>query len=268
MKYGSIGQNMTYSYSKIIHEALGAYPYELRSLEAEELDELLESRDFKGLSVTIPYKKAVMDYCDRLSPLAAEIGAVNCLYFDEDHQLCGTNTDYTGFLYAIDAAGISVRDRKVVILGNGATCQTIKKGVADREALQMVVVSRKLAGPAQLELIGGIPCVTVSYEGLSDHADAEIIINATPVGMYPDVSGCLIDLRDFPCCKGVFDVVYNPYYTAFIKGAVSLNIPFASGLSMLVAQATAAAGYFTGKGSFYEKENERIISMLKREFVK
>ncbi len=266
MKYGSIGQNMTYSYSKIIHEALGAYPYELRSLEPEELNELLQNRDFNGLSVTIPYKKTVIPYCDHLSQLAAEIGAVNCLYFDENHELHGTNTDYTGFLYAIDTAGISVRGKKVVILGNGATCQTIKKAVTDRGASELVIASRKAAAPTEMT-VGSCNCLMVNYEDLSDHADAEIVINATPVGMYPGVSDRLIDLRAFPCCKGVFDVIYNPYYTALVKQAVDLNISFASGLSMLVAQATAAAGYFTGKGSFYEKENERIISMLKREFV-
>lgn len=266
MEYGSIGQNMTYSYSKVIHEALGAYPYELRSLQPEELDKLLQERDFKGLSVTIPYKKTVIPYCDHLSPLAAEIGAVNCLYFDNQHELHGTNTDYTGFLYAIDTAGIAVRGKKVVILGNGATCQTIKKAVTDRGASELIVASRKAGEPVEVTA-GGSTCLMVNYEGLSDHADAEIVINATPVGMYPNIEDCLIDLSRFSHCKGVFDVIYNPYYTALIKQAVGLNIPFASGLSMLVAQATAAAGYFTGKGSFYEKENERIISMLKREFV-
>lgn len=267
MQYGSIGQNMTYSYSKIIHEALGAYPYELRSLESEELDQLLKTRDFKGLSVTIPYKRAVIPYCDHLSPLAAEIGAVNCLYFDEEQGLCGTNTDYTGFLYAIDTAGISVRNRKVVILGNGATCQTIKKAVTDLGASELVVVSRQVDKPFR-KAEDGRSCLMINYDDLmAEHVDAEVVINASPVGMYPDVEDCLIDLSRFSCCKGVFDVIYNPYYTAFIKQAVSLDIPFASGLSMLVAQATAAAGYFTGKGSFYEKENERIIAMLKREFV-
>lgn len=267
MEYGSVGQNMAYSYSKVIHEALGSYAYELRSLEPEELAELVRSRDFKGLSVTIPYKKAVIPYCDHLTPLAAEIGAVNCLYFDDNHELWGTNTDYTGFLYAIETAGISITGRKVVILGDGATCQTIKKAVTDQGAAELVVASRKTAEPT-LKTAGGIQCLMVNYGDLKkSHTDADIVINATPVGMYPNGSDSLIDLNDFSCCKGVFDVVYNPYYTALIKQAESLNIPFASGLSMLVAQATVAAGYFTGKGNVFEKENERIISMLKKEFA-
>lgn len=266
MEYGSLGRNMKHSYSKIIHEELG-YAYDLVSLEPEEVDAFLKKRDFKGLSVTIPYKKTVIAYCDHLTPLAAEIGAVNALYFDEEHQLWGTNTDYSGFLYAINSVGISVSDKKVVILGDGATCQTIKKAVSDSGASELIVASRKVAEPTVRET-KGITCLMVNYEDLAAHDDAEIIINATPVGMRPDTSGCLVDLEKFPKCQGVFDVVYNPFYTKLIRQAEDLRIPYASGLSMLVAQATVAAGYFRGKCGFYEKETERIIAKLKREFVK
>lgn len=265
MEYGSLGRNMKHSYSKIIHEELG-YDYALISLEPEEIDGFLTKREFKGLSVTIPYKKTVIDYCDHLTPLAAEIGAVNALYFDENHQLWGTNTDYSGFLYALDTAGISVGGKKVVILGDGATCQTIKKAVSDRGAGELIVASRKVTGPAVCKT-GDISCLMLNYEDLAKQTDAEVIINATPVGMRPDTSGCLVDLKNFPDCKGVFDVVYNPFYTKLIKQAEDLQIPYASGLSMLVAQATVAAGYFRGKCGFYEKETERIIAKLKREFI-
>ncbi len=263
MKYGSIGANMKYSYSKMIHEALG-YPWQLWSLEETEVRELLEKRDFDGASVTIPYKQLVMDYCDYLSPLAEEIGAVNVLYFDREKRLCGSNTDYTGFLYAMDRAGIEIEGKKAVILGNGATCQTIKKALSDRGAAALIVASRK-GGSGREEEKAGPSCRIVSYRELvEEHKDAELIINASPVGMQPDTEKKLVDLRDFPACSGVFDVIYNPPQSALIRQAVSLKLPASGGIPMLIAQATAAAELLMDRPGYYEKENERLIEMLRK----
>lgn len=264
MRYGSVGANMKGSYSKIIHEALG-YPWELMSLTPEEVDELLTKRDFGGLSVTIPYKKTVIPYCDKISPLAEKIGAVNALYFDKDGNLCGTNTDYTGFLYAMDAAGIEIKSKKAVILGDGATCRTIKRALTDRGIGFIVAASRRVESSYVREE-NDIKSLMVNYEELKEHNDADLIINATPVGMYPAKGVKLVDLKDFPKCSGVFDVIYNPYRTELVKQADELNIPASGGLYMLVAQATAAADYFMGKPGYYDKENQRIIDMLKKEF--
>lgn len=266
MRYGSVGANMKHSYSKMIHEALG-YSWELMSLTCEEVDELLRKREFSGLSVTIPYKKTVIPYCDWVSPLAFEIGAVNTLYFDENKRLCGTNTDYTGFLYAMDATGIEIEGKKAVVLGDGATCQTIKKALTDRGAKSLAVVSRRVEEAYIRKQKGFADCLMINYEDLKEHGDADLVINATPVGMYPDTGKKLVDLELFPNCSGVFDVIYNPYKTELVKQADALGIPASGGLCMLVAQATSAANYFMGKPGYYEKENERIISILKAEFA-
>lgn len=251
MKYGLIGEKLGHSYSKMIHESLGRYPYDLLSLTKEEFDTFLGKREFSGLNITIPYKKVVMSFCDQISDLAKEIGAVNTLYFRDD-QLCGTNTDYTGFLYAAHRSGISFTDKKVLILGNGGTSLTARKATMDQGARQILITTRR-------EEEG-----CVSYEALDQHKDIEIIVNTTPVGTYPNNGRRLIDLKDFPACQGVIDVIYNPFETALLQQAKELGIPHTNGLPMLVAQATAAAEYFLGEGDF-QKENERIIKALQGE---
>ncbi|QIB68046.1 shikimate dehydrogenase [Aminipila butyrica] len=274
MMYGLIGEKLGHSYSKIIHEKLGAYTYDLCPLTAEALDGFLKTRNFKGLNVTIPYKQTVMPYCDWISPLAKEIGAVNTLYFDKEGRLCGTNTDYQGVLYALKQANISISHKKVIILGDGATCKTIRQAVLDLGARELIIASRKTQDLRMEEIsttspcapYEKVPCTTLNYRDLDSHRDGEILINSTPVGMWPHTAGQPADLQQFPACDGVFDVVYNPYYTNFIQQAKNLNIPYASGLAMLVAQATAAAGYFTGKTDF-EASNQDIIADLKKTFL-
>lgn len=252
MTYGLIGEKLGHSYSKVIHESLGKYQYELLSLSKEQLETFMTERKFSGLNVTIPYKKAVIPFCDEISPLAREIGAVNTLYF-QNGKLCGTNTDYQGFLYAADTANISFEDKKVVILGNGGTSLMARKAAADRGARQILITSRR----------GETDCI--SYEELAkEHRDTQIIVNTTPVGTYPNNGGCLIDLSDFPDCCGVIDVIYNPFATALLQQAQELEIPHTNGLPMLVAQATAAAEYFLSETGF-QKENQRILGELRRE---
>ena len=265
MLFASVGSNMKGSYSKIIHEALG-YSWELLSLSHEEVVDLLTKREFAGLSITIPYKKMVIPFCDEISELARKIGAVNVIYFNSDGQMCGTNTDYEGFLYAMDAANIKISDRKALILGNGATCGTISQALSDNGVREIVVASRSVSGP-HISDDRGIRRLMISYDDLQYHRDADIIINATPVGMYPNTGVKLIDLTDFKSCKGVFDVIYNPYKTALVKQAEALGIPASGGLCMLVAQATAAANYFMHKPGFYNNETPRIINMLRSEYI-
>lgn len=251
MTYGLIGEKLGHSYSKIIHEMLGRYEYELLSLDRQQLDRFISDRNFKGLNITIPYKKAVIPYCDQISPLAQEIGSVNTLYF-QDGKLCGTNTDYQGFLYAAKSAGISFEGKKVLILGNGGTSLTARKAVRDSGAASILITTRRNEEGC------------VSYEDLKNHRDAEIIINTTPVGTYPNNGASLISLSDYPKCSGVIDVIYNPFATDLLQQADELGIPHSNGLPMLVAQATAAAEYFLGESGFQE-ENTRIISALKRD---
>lgn len=251
MTYGLIGEKLGHSYSKIIHEMLGRYEYDLLSLNREELNNFISSREFNGLNITIPYKKAVIPYCDLISPLAQEIGSVNTLYF-QDGKLCGTNTDYQGFLYAAQSAGISFAGKKVLILGNGGTSLTARKAVRDSGASSIFITTRRNEEGC------------LSYEDLKNHRDAEIIINTTPVGTYPNNGGRLISLSDFPDCKGVMDVIYNPFATDLLQQAEELGIPHTNGLPMLVAQATAAAEYFLGESGL-QNENSRIISALEKD---
>lgn len=251
MTYGLIGEKLGHSYSKLIHEMLERYEYSLFSLNSEEFGDFVSRRRFNGLNITIPYKKAVIPFCDQVSDLAREIGSVNTLYF-EDGKLCGTNTDYQGFLYAAEAAGISFKDKKVLILGNGGTSLTARKAVTDKGASQILITTRR----------GEEGCI--SYEELPNHKDVEVIINTTPVGTYPNNGASLISLSDFPQCCGVIDVIYNPFATDLLQQAKELGIPHSNGLPMLVAQATAASEYFLGETGL-QKENPRIIATLEKD---
>ncbi len=251
MTYGLIGEKLEHSYSKLIHEMLGRYAYELLSLDRNSFETFVSERRFKGLNITIPYKKDIIPMCDEVSDLAREIGAVNTLYFKEG-KLCGTNTDYRGFLYAASTAGISFTGKKILILGNGGTSLTVRKAVRDSNAGEVLITTRR----------GEEGCI--SYEDLPQHRDAQIIINTTPVGTYPNNGASLISLNDFPECEGVIDVIYNPFATDLLLQAQELGIPHTNGLPMLVAQATSAAEYFLGEECF-QNENPRIIAALEKD---
>lgn len=251
MTYGLIGEKLGHSYSKLIHEMLGRYTYDLLSLDNDAFETFVSERRFNGLNITIPYKKNVIPLCDEVSELASEIGSVNTLYFKEG-KLHGTNTDYQGFLYAASAAGIEFKNKKVLILGNGGTSLTARKAVRDSGARDILITTRR----------GEEGCI--SYEDLIHHRDIQIIINTTPVGTYPGNGASLISLTDFPSCEGVVDVIYNPFATDLLQQAKELGIPHTNGLPMLVAQATAAAEYFLDESGFQD-ENPRIISALEKE---
>lgn len=333
-KFGLIGKTLVHSYSKEIHESLQKYTYDLFSLTEEEMPQFIEARDFRGLNVTIPYKKAVMPLCDEISPLASAIGAVNTLYWEDaastsapnpagadtpenaaeasgstkaepgtspagsgislkhssgGRKLMGHNTDYEGFLYNAKRSGISFADKTVLILGTGGTSLMARKAAADQGAAKIYIASRSGGDGTPLQIAGSdVLCMQVSYDELNhagnesengtaanaksdadcgrlSRSDIQIIVNTTPVGTFPNNLQSVISLADYPNCDSVIDVIYNPFKTALLLEAEKLGMKFANGLPMLVAQATAAAGYFLGTPGAFESENERIIAAMERQ---
>lgn len=259
MKYGLIGRTLAHSYSKEIHESLGKYEYELFSMEPRELAGFVNARDFGGMNVTIPYKKDVIPLCDEISDLAAEIGAVNTLYFDGP-KLRGHNTDYEGFLYAARRAGIGFAGQRVLILGTGGTSLMAQTAASRSGAEKVFVASRSASGGAART---ACEIRRFTYGELGEIADSvDVIVNTTPVGTYPSDPAKVISLADFPSCRAVIDVIYNPFRTLLLQEAEERGLRWSNGLPMLVAQATAAAGYFLGTPGAFESRNEEIIAGL------
>ena len=235
MEYGLIGSVLGHSFSKPIHEAVGGYTYELHPLPTEEeARAFLESRDFKAINVTIPYKQLVIPYCDAVDPLAEKIGAVNTVV-NRGGKLYGYNTDYAGFSYLAAHHGIRFRGRTVLILGSGGTHNTVSAVCADGGAANILTASRSGRNG------------TLTYAQAAAHKEVDILINTTPVGMYPRNGDCAVDLDAFPRLKAVLDVVYNPFCTELVLSARERGIPAFGGLEMLVAQAVYASEHFTGK---------------------
>lgn len=233
MQYGLIGEKLGHSFSPVIHGMLASHPYVLVELTSQELCDFFVRRDFIGVNVTIPYKSACMPYLDEIDPLAKEIGAVNTVV-NREGRLYGYNTDAQGIRAMLESAQISLKGKKVLILGTGGTSRTAT-AVAKAEGADILLVSRtSKAG-------------VITYEEASTtHRDAEVIINTTPVGMYPNVDGIPIDLTPFTRLTGVVDVVYNPLTTPLLRAAREKGIPAVGGLRMLVEQAAAASALFTG----------------------
>lgn len=279
-KYGLIGKTLVHSYSKEIHEALGRYQYQLFSLAEDEMPDFINARDFRGLNVTIPYKKDVIPLCDEVTDLARGIGAVNTLFWknasgagasesisQEDKILVGHNTDYEGFLYAASRAGIDFEGKGVLILGTGGTSLMARRAAADQNAAKIYIASRhpETDPPSGSEIQDAGILSTVSYDQLPEIADSiDVIVNTTPVGTFPNNMQQVIRLKDFPGCQAVIDVIYNPFKTALLLEAEKLGLKYTNGLPMLVAQATAAAGYFLGAPGAFQKENQRIIKSMKQ----
>lgn len=233
MRYGLIGEKLGHSYSKIIHEKLADYHYELIPLSREEFKLFMEAKEFSGINVTIPYKQEVIPYLNELDPLAEKIGAVNTVVNREGY-LTGYNTDFYGMIYMFEHNGIAVKDKKCLVLGNGGTSKTAQAVLTRLGAGIILVVSRK----PEENMISYRKC----YES---HIDAEIIVNTTPVGMYPKVNASPLDLSVFHGCEAVVDVIFNPLKTRLAEQAEELHIKAVTGLEMLVAQAKQAAEYFT-----------------------
>lgn len=231
MQCGLLGRKLAHSYSPQIHGHLGSYSYGLFEKEPEQLEAFLRSGEFTGLNVTMPYKKDVIACLDELSPKAKLLGAVNTIVRRADGTLIGHNTDYFGFETMLRSSGLTVANKKVLVLGSGGASNTAA-AVLRSEGAQVVVISRSGED---------------NYGNLSKHADAAVIVNTTPVGMFPHTGEVPVRLADFPSLEGVLDVVYNPARTQLLMDAEAAGLPAVNGLLMLVAQAKEAAEWFTGQ---------------------
>ena len=235
LKCGLIGEKLGHSFSLMIHEELADYPYELIELTPCEVGDFVRSSDLDAYNVTVPYKKTVMPFLDHISPEAKAIGAVNTIVRSKNGELYGYNTDHFGFSYMLDVSKISVKDKKVIVFGTGGASATVCTVLCERGVRALTVIGSK----------------DNNDDGLKDHYDAEIIINTTPVGMYPKNGASPVDLSMFPLCEGVLDVIYNPAKTKLLLDAEKRGIPHINGLSMLVAQAVKAFEFFTGDTADY-----------------
>lgn len=247
--YGLLGEHLPHSFSPQIHALLGDYEYGLFEVAPDGLEQFMRAHNFDGINVTIPYKKAVMKYLDCISPEAEKIGSVNTVTV-RDGKLYGDNTDYFGFLYMIKKSGIEITGKKCLVLGSGGASLTVVAVLRDLNAKEIVIISRKGEN---------------NYENINVHSDAQIIVNTTPVGMYPNNLESAIDINLFPNLDGVLDIVYNPLKTKLILDAEDRGIPSAAGLSMLVAQAKRANEIFFGI-SRPDSVCEKIEKTLKTEF--
>ena len=245
MEFALLGEKLGHSFSPQIHRALAGCDYQLLPTPPEAVADLFRRRDFRGLNVTIPYKQTVMPLCDEIDPRAAAIGAVNTVV-NRGGRLTGYNTDIDGLIYLARRTGVDMAGKKVVILGSGdiglimarrlilgsgGTGRTARAAAGELGAAEIVTVSR-----------GGED----NYETLSRHADAQVLLNTTPVGMYPNCGVSPVSLDAFPHLEGVLDVVYNPLRTALLLEARERGLPCSCGLPMLVAQAWRAEELFTG----------------------
>lgn len=229
MQCGLLGETLKHSYSPQIHSYFASYPYDLYEKTPEELDAFLRSDTFTGLNVTIPYKKAVVSYCSELTPIAKQLGSVNTIVRKDDGTLLGHNTDYFGFSYLLKHSGLSVCGKKVLVLGSGGSSVTVC-AVLRESGAQVIVVSR--SGEH-------------NYKNLTMHADASVIVNTTPVGMFPNNGTSPVDLALFPKLEGVLDIIYNPTKTKLLLDAEARKIVAVNGLRMLIAQAKESAELFS-----------------------
>lgn len=230
MRCGLLGRKLGHSYSPQIHRYLADYSYELFECEPEELESFLNHGDFVGLNVTIPYKKSVIPYCHKLSPRAEALGAVNTIVRQPDGTLTGHNTDYFGFQSMLHESGLVVSNKKVLVLGSGGASATAV-AVLKEQGADVIVISRNGDN---------------NYSNLNKHRDTALIVNTTPVGMYPNTQESPVDLDNFPQLEGVLDVIYNPANTTLLQQAEKKGLVAQNGLWMLVAQAKESAEWFTG----------------------
>jgi len=231
-QYGCIGKKLTHSFSKEIHAKLADYEYELIELAEQEVPAFLANKAFRAVNVTIPYKQTVIPYLDEVSDIATKIGAVNTIV-NRNGKLCGYNTDYYGMKALIERVGLDLNGKTVLVLGTGGTSKTARVVATDLGAAQVLTVSRRKTDPY------------ITYEeAVERYAEAQIIINTTPSGMYPDVDSKPIDIAPFTKLEGVIDAVYNPLCTNLVLDAKARGLKAAGGLYMLVMQAVVAVEKF------------------------
>lgn len=235
MRYGLIGEKLGHSFSKDIHERIADYTFDLIPLSKEEFKTFMEKKEFTALNVTIPYKKDVIPYLDEMDEHAKAIGAVNTIV-NRDGKLKGYNTDFTGFLYMVKKHNVHIEGKKVLIIGNGGASAAIQAVVQHESAGSMVIV----------DVVPGNGAISYD-EMFSSHLDAEIIINTSPIGMYPRIGNAPIDISMFHKCEAVLDVIYNPILTRLCFEAQEMDIKRVNGLEMLIAQAKQSVEFFLDK---------------------
>ena len=235
MRYGLIGEKLGHSFSKDIHERIADYTFDLIPLSKEEFKTFMEKKEFTALNVTIPYKKDVIPYLDEMDEHAKAIGAVNTIV-NENGKLKGYNTDFTGFLYMVKKHNVHMEGKKVLIIGNGGASAAIQAVVQHEQAGSMVIV----------DVVPGNGAISYD-EMFSSHLDAEIIINTSPIGMYPRIGNAPIDISMFHKCEAVMDVIYNPILTRLCFEAQEMDIKRVNGLEMLIAQAKQSVEFFLDK---------------------
>ncbi len=249
-RYGLIGEKLGHSYSKPIHEQLADYTYDLIPLSKEEFPVFMEQHDFTAINVTIPYKQDVIPYLDEISDAAKAIGAVNCIV-NRNGKLFGHNTDYFGFLYTLKQNNIKVTGEKVLVLGNGGAAKAIMAALSSLHPKELITVKYK-------EEPG-----TVTYEQAAKlHSDASLIVNTSPVGMYPNIDASPMDLAPYKALDAVIDIIYNPTTTKLLAQAKDRGITAVNGLEMLVAQAKYAVELFLDKTMPDEKIKEVIHTLF------
>lgn len=247
--FGLLGEKLGHSFSPLIHGYLGDYDYPLYEVPADSLDAFLEDKEFDGINVTIPYKQAVLPYCAALSDEARTIGSVNTIIKGGDGLLYGYNTDHHGFRVMLERGNIDPNGKKVLVLGNGGAARTVRAVLAGLGALEIVTVSRSGEN---------------HYGNIRRHYDADIIVNATPVGMYPHNGGSPICLDGFTRLTGVADLIYNPMRTKLLLDAGRAGAYCANGLTMLVAQAEMASRLFQSGPARPELVDEISETIKKR----
>lgn len=244
--YGLLGEKLGHSFSPEIHSMLGNYEYRLFEVEKNELENFIKHGEWDGINVTIPYKKEVMPFLDEISENAQKIGSVNTVVRRSDGTLFGDNTDYYGFLYTVKRSGINFSGKKVLVLGTGGASLAVKAVILDLNAREIISISRSGEN---------------NYQNIKNHADADIIVNTTPVGMYPKNLVSPVKVSDFTRLSAVFDIIYNPQKTQLVLDAEKLDIPAFSGLSMLVAQAKRASEIFFDK-KIDDSVTEKILKKV------
>ena len=241
-----LGEHLGHTFSPKIHSLLADYSYGIKEVEKENLEKIITDKDFDFLNVTIPYKKEIIPYLDSLSPEAQSIGAVNTVKKTKDNKLVGYNTDYFGFEYTLKISGISVENAKVLVLGSGGASLPVKEVLHKNGASDIITISRSGEN---------------NYQNISKHSDADVIVNTTPVGMYPSNGDKLIDIGIFKNLRGVIDIIYNPRKTALLLEAEARGIQTIDGLPMLVAQAKYAAEIFADT-KIDDTEIKRITEII------
>ena len=245
MKCGLIGEHLGHSFSAPIHQELADYSYELFELTPSEVGDFIKNGKLDAFNVTIPYKKDVIPFLDEISDEARAIGAVNTIVRKKDGRICGYNTDYFGFSYMIDSADLEVSGKKALVIGKGGASLTVCSVLRDRGIKELIVLGSRDNTP----------------ENILKHTDAEIIVNASPVGMFPNNLISPVDISLFNRCECVLDLIYNPARTKLMLDAEAHGIKSVNGLSMLVAQAAKAFEYFTGDKA-EDGAIERITSSI------